>query len=258
MLPSVQQHRSVTLPKEVAELSDSETRKFFGFLERKQRWGLSWRGRLVLGLVALLVSYEIFFDVHSFLAVTHRVDTKVLVVEGWIQKYGFLAAANEFHNGGYEQIFATGGPENGSGSYVNDYQTLASAAAGELKKIGIPENVIQVVPSQVIGRERTYSSAVALRDWLLEHGRTVEKLNIITNDCHARRTQLLFQQALGNQVRVGVIAVSNPDYDPKYWWRYSEGVREVISEGTAYIYARVFFHPRNVEPETLKSETLKR
>jgi hypothetical protein len=40
-----------------------------------------------------------------------------------------------------------------------------------------------------------------------------------------------------------VIAVSNPDYDPKDWWRYSDGVREVIGETIAYIYARCFFYP---------------
>jgi len=252
MLPSVQQRRSTALRlNEMSELSNSESRRFFGFLERKQRWELSWRGWLVLGLLTLLVGYEVFLNVHSFLAVTHRVNTKVLVVEGWIQRYGFLAAEKEFKTAGYERIFTTGGPENGSGGYVNDYQTLASAAAEELKKIGVPERVIQVVPSHEIGRERTFSSAIALREWLLEHGTILDSLNIITNDCHARRTQLLFQQALGKNVKVGIIAVPNPDYDPRYWWRYSDGVREVISEGAAYIYARVFFHPRDSKTGTV-------
>ena len=42
---------------------------------------------------------------------------------------------------------------------------------------------------------------------------------------------------------VGIIAVPNPDYDSKHWWRYSEGVKDVISEGAAYVYARFFFWP---------------
>jgi hypothetical protein len=37
-----------------------------------------------------------------------------------------------------------------------------------------------------------------------------------------------------------VIAVANPDYDARHWWRYSEGVRDVISEGIAYLYAKFF------------------
>ena len=42
---------------------------------------------------------------------------------------------------------------------------------------------------------------------------------------------------------VGIIAVSNADYNPKQWWRYSDGVREVIGESIAYIYAKFFFYP---------------
>ena len=29
---------------------------------------------------------------------------------------------------------------------------------------------------------------------------------------------------------VGIIAVPSPDYDPHRWWRYSEGVKDVVSE----------------------------
>ena len=62
---------------------------------------------------------------------------------------------------------------------------------------------------------------------------------------------LLYQKALGKNVTVGIIAVSNPDYDPKDWWRYSDGVREVIGESLAYIYARFFFYP-SAAPSTKK------
>lgn len=72
---------------------------------------------------------------------------------------------------------------------------------------------------------------------------TVGSLNVVTENTHARRTRFLFQEAFGKNVKVGIIAVPNPDYDASYWWRYSEGVREVISEAIAYVYARLFFHP---------------
>jgi hypothetical protein len=41
-----------------------------------------------------------------------------------------------------------------------------------------------------------------------------------------------------------VIAVEDREYDPARWWRYSEGVKEVISEGAGYLYARFFFYPK--------------
>jgi hypothetical protein len=60
---------------------------------------------------------------------------------------------------------------------------------------------------------------------------------------HARRTRLLFQKAFGDEAGVGIIAISSPDYDGAHWWLYSEGVRDVVGETLAYLYAQVFFHP---------------
>ena len=74
-----------------------------------------------------------------------------------------------------------------------------------------------------------------------EHDSSVHAINVLTQDVHARRTRLLFQRALGERATVGIIAVSNPDYDAGHWWRYSEGVRDVISEAIAYLYARFLF-----------------
>ena len=100
-----------------------------------------------------------------------------------------------------------------------------------------------MVPSHVMGRDRTYSSALALRDWLRAHDVQVRSLNIVTEGAHARRTRLLFEKALGPNVTVGVIAVPSPDFDARRWWRYSEGVEEVVTEGVAYLYAKFFFLP---------------
>jgi len=222
---------------------DHLSQKLWGILRRKECWGLSWRGWLLVTSAGLVAAYLAFLNIHPFLAVTHRVNTNVLVVEGMIQQYAIRAGAEEFKNGSYERIFTTGGPESGNGGYVNDYYTSASVAAESLKGFGIRDDVVQMVPSRVFARERTYSSAIALRDWFREHNLAIHSFNVLTQDCHARRTQLLYQKALGRNVTVGIIAVSNPDYDPKDWWRYSDGVREVIGESIAYIYAKFFFYP---------------
>ncbi len=60
----------------------------------------------------------------------------------------------------------------------------------------------------------------------------MDDINVLTEDAHARRTWLLFQEALGrDMLKVGIIAVPSPDYDPSRWWRTSAGVREVLDEG---------------------------
>jgi hypothetical protein len=240
--------QKMTVARDIVLARSHTSKRFWGILVRKERWGLSGRGWLLVISVALFATCVVFWNVYPFLAVTHRVNANILVVEGWIHRYALRSAAEEFHSGSYERIFTTGGPENGSGGYVNDYQTSASVGSEALKKQGIPDEVIQMAPSRVIGRDRTYSSAIALRECFRENNIPVHGINVLTEDCHARRTELLYQKALGKNVEVGIIAVANPDYNPKYWWRYSEGVREVIGESIAYIYARLFFYPFTTPP----------
>ena len=54
---------------------------------------------------------------------------------------------------------------------------------------------------------------------------------------------MLFQDAFGQDVTVGVISAPDPDYDAAHWWRSSEGVREILGESIAYLYAKFVFHP---------------
>ena len=160
-----------------------------------------------------------------------------------MHEYAIRAAVEEFRSGSYRRVFATGGPVEGNGGYTNDFQTAASVAADLLRKAGVPDGSLQMVPSRVMDRDRTYGSAIALRNWFRQHNMPVSGIEIITEDLHARRSRFLFQKALGDKVTVGVIAVPNPDYDAKHWWRYSQGVRDVLSEGIAYLYARFLFYP---------------
>jgi uncharacterized SAM-binding protein YcdF (DUF218 family) len=221
----------------------STHRALWGLLSRKQRWSLSWRGGMVLASAILLVGALCIKTVYPFLATTHRVNANILVVEGWIHEYAIRAAVKEFQRNHYQRIFTTGGPVVGSGAYINDFNTSASVGADLLKKNGLANESVQMVPSRVMDRDRTYASAVALRNWFREHNMAVSGINVVTEDLHARRTRLLFKKALEKNVAVGIIAVANPDYDARHWWRYSDGVRELIGESIAYIYARFFFYP---------------
>jgi uncharacterized SAM-binding protein YcdF (DUF218 family) len=242
--------RSVSPSPELT--SSPKQRAFGGLLVRKYRWGLSLPAKLLLLIVACVLLTIAFRNTYSFLATTQRVDSDVLVVEGWIHPYAIQVAANEFRNYSYQRVFSTGGPVVGKGGYINDYQTAASVGADLLKKAGIPPDLIQMVPSHVMGRDRTYSSALALRDWLHEHDVRVRSLNIVTEGAHARRTRLLFEKALGPDINVGVISVNSPDFDAKRWWHYSEGVEDVIDEGIGYLYARFVFPASSELPRSRK------
>lgn len=218
-------------------------KKFFGLCSLRPRWGLSGRGWMFLFLSIVLGTVLYVRCVHAFLAPTHREPSRILVVEGWVHEYCHAAAVKEFQSFGYEKVYVTGGPVVGTAGYINDFQTSASVGEDLLIKNGLAPALVQRAPSHESGRDRTYSSAVALREWCRTNAVTLTNFNVLTEDVHARRTQLLFQKAFGHEVRVGVVAVPDPEYNPSRWWRYSEGVRQILAESVAYIYAKFIFMP---------------
>src|SRR5438128_6065724 len=172
-------------------------RAMWGVFDRRERWLLSWRGQLIVASALLLVGALVLKGAYPFLAITHRVDANIFVVEGRIHEYAIRAAVKEFQSNHYQRVFTTGEPVVGSGGYINDFYTSASVGADLLKKWGLPDERLQMVPSRVMDRDRTYGSGVALRNWFHEHNMAVSGIDVVTEDLHARRTRLLFEEALG-------------------------------------------------------------
>lgn len=218
-------------------------RRWGGMIERKERWGLTWRARAILLFSALLLALIFGLAIRPFLAVTARVPGNILVFEGWCHAFSAHQALLEMGANGYDYIYCTGGPVDGSGPYSGDQNTTAAVGAQELARAGMPVSRIRIAAARDFGRDRTYNSALALRAWLQAHGVSVTGVNIITEGAHARRSRLLFRRAFGPGTPVGVIAEQTPDFKPRTWWKTSEGVREVIGETIAYVYVRLFFHP---------------
>lgn len=70
--------------------------------------------------------------------------------------------------------------------------------------------------------------------------RRAASVNVLTEGPTARRARLMFEKALGDGVRVGVVALPPRNYDSDHWWRSSEGVRTITGEVLGYGYARLF------------------
>jgi hypothetical protein len=78
-----------------------------------------------------------------------------------------------------------------------------------LKERGVPDTALTAVPAGPASRDRTYSNAVALREWVRRSGLRLEALDLVSQGPHARRSRLLYQLALGPQVRVGIFATQS-------------------------------------------------
>src|SRR5436189_5294163 len=89
-------------------------RAMWGVFVRKERWSLSWRGRLIVASTVLLLVALVLKGVYPFLAITHRVNANILVVEGWIHEYAIQAAVKDVRNNRYQRVFTTDGREGGN------------------------------------------------------------------------------------------------------------------------------------------------
>jgi hypothetical protein len=180
-------------------------------------------------------------NVHPFLAVNQPAAADVLVVEGWIPQYALQQCSLLITTGKYQRVVTVGGPISGVRPPAADDDTYAYVAARFMQKMG--QSAIEIIPSNLAARDRTFRCASDLKQWLALQQLTPRAVNVVTLGPHARRSRLLFQKAFGDETEVGVIAIDNAEYDAREWWRYSEGIKEVISEFTAYIYARFLFNP---------------
>lgn len=194
---------------------------------------------LILTFFLICLCFFLFF-VHPFLSHSKQVKGEILVVEGWMPDYCLEQTASLFKKGGYKLILTAGGPLK-NGSYLKEYNTYAELAAATLKSIGVAESLIVAVSAPYSRKDRTFQSALSIKAWVQSSDKKINSLEVCSLGAHTRRTGYLFNKAFRKDVDIGTIAIRNRDYNPVFWFIYSEGVREVISELIAYIYAKYFF-----------------
>lgn len=179
--------------------------------------------------------------IHPFLAVTDINQKGYLVVEGWLPDYALEEAIQRFRDHPYEVILTTGVPLE-TGYHLSEYKDYAHLAKESLIAIaGDPSLPVIAVPTPHVERNRTYATAVKVREWFQAEDIDVRTLDVVTVGVHARRSRLLYQLVFGNEVSVGVWSVADADYEAGRWWAGSEGVKQTLTEFIGYCYVRLFF-----------------
>jgi len=215
---------------------------FWGLISKRERYGLTLRGYIILAGMSIALLVLGAWNLLPFLAVNVPVVGDIMVVEGWLPRYAIATAVRDFKKEDYKLLVTTGVPF-GVGSPLRIYGTSADLAASCVRSMDFDEEKLVAVSTPDVKRHRTYESALQLKKWLKSKGLKIKALNIYTLGPHARRSRLLFRCVFAPEVEVGVIAVNSRDYEPNRWWTYSSGVRQVLDEAIAYIYAKFFFSP---------------
>jgi hypothetical protein len=198
-------------------------------------------GWLVLLFMVTATIVLVGRSLHSFLAPNEPVGARVLVVEGWMDPDGLDQAVAAFRAGGYERVVTTGGPIGWP--ELHGYTTYAELAAGYLKRHGLADASVTAVPAPESAQDRTFLSAVMVREWAKRSGHAFDALDVFSSGTHARRSRLFYRLAFGPNVAVGVYAARSSDYDTDAWWQTSTGARDVLDQAIGLLWVKCFFRP---------------
>ncbi len=200
---------------------------------------LGW-GVVTIGLGLVLVSLVLL--VYPFLAPTQPVAGEILVVEGWLPDYALDEAKERFEKENYEFLVTTGGLLS-KGRHLSPHETWASLSASILNAKGISREKIIMAPTTFAPeRDRTYHSVLQVKKKFNERGLVPKSIDVVSLGAHSRRTWLMFETVF-TSMKIGIVALQPRSYDTSRWWVSSAGVRDIISETVAYLYARLIFSP---------------
>lgn len=197
--------------------------------------GLIFLLLLVIGGLFLLKQLAIILAPNAPLA-----ERTYLVVEGWQDEDSLLSALAIFNAEGYQYMITTGGPNRRFLSPA--HASYAEQAGAFMLEHGLSADRLIEIPAPESAQERTYLSAVMVRDWLALKDANLTELNVHTSDVHARRTRYLYQRAFGD-VKIGIYSAAPQSFELKRWWKTSDGAKSVITELIGNVWVSCCFHP---------------
>jgi uncharacterized SAM-binding protein YcdF (DUF218 family) len=196
-------------------------------------------GWLCLIVVTLMPAVWWVFQGESLLSRTDRLSADVLVVEGWIGRNAIQAAAQEFRQGHYTYLVASGGLTSAEG-WQQGGDSYADMAGNELKRAGIASEKIVVANATSPKRQRTFESAFETKVALSERSIHPKSMNVFTWGPHARRSRLVFAKVFSNETAVGVISWTPPSYSDQPWWSSSDRAKDFLTESFGYLFEAAF------------------
>jgi len=218
------------------------TVRHYWIINRKERWGLSPWGWLLILVVTGFLIYLITTHIYPFLAPVKPIKAQVLVVEGSAPDYLLDSAMQQFSHGNYQLLATTGIPLEW-GHLLAQYKNSALVAAASLKAMGFDTTRLIAVATNEIRNNRTFNAALAFAHFIKAKYPQYKSVNLMSYGAHSRRSWMMYKEALGPDYQVGVISIPSFYYNRYNWWKSSKGFREVINELIGYVYVELFFKP---------------
>lgn len=220
--------------------------KFPILFKRRYCYFPTFSGMLFIVVILVFLSGLVAKNFANFLALNVPVSSHYLVVEGWLPKTGLKEALIEFERGDYDLLITSGGPD--ISEFDLGYLSYAERAGDELLKMGLDPSKLVIAPSPASAQDRTYLSAVMVRNKLAERLKAMpDSINVFSSDVHSRRSYILYKLAFRNtSTQIGIVA-ANPDrFNLASWWQTSEGAKSVLTEMFGWLWTKCCFVPHEV------------
>ncbi len=198
---------------------------------RPTRWGF-----LLIFLLIGVLAVGLISTLYPFLAQNAPVpQPELIIIEGWLGDAELASVLANDQPGALWVV--TGGPIQ-FGASLFEEKTYAEVSAVRLRKLGIPPEAIIVASAPNTSKNRTYVSALAVREKLEEAGLFGRPANLYTLGAHSRRSFFLYRRAFGPDAPLGVVSLESTEYDLHRWCCSSLAFRHVVSEWIAWFYVQ--------------------
>ena len=212
---------------------------------RRQVWLPTFWGALVVLAVVLALGALLLPRVGAYLAPSERAGSngaRTLVVEGWLDDDSLDDAIELAQSGRYERVVTSGGPIE-TWREIQPWPTYAERAADYLRRHGVRDAPVFAAPAPELMQDRSYLSAVFVREWLRAKEPSLAALDVFSAGVHARRSRLVYRMAFGPGVAIGIVAAPPHRYRLDRWWSTSEGTKAVLGEMLSLAWTKCCFWP---------------
>src|SRR4051812_8137029 len=184
--------------------------------KRKEIWVPTRKGWLAIVVTIAALIFGAIRVTVPFLSPTKPAGARILVVEGWISEAGIQRAIELDNQNHYAAVIAAGQPIE-KGMDISHYEDYANLGASRLLALGLKSTNLVKIPSPKSKRDRTYHTALKVREHLLTKTE-YRSIDLISDSVHARRSWYLYRRACEPEIKVGIIAAPSPQFDPNHWW----------------------------------------
>ena len=210
-------------------------------LRKKEIWVPTPKGWLII--IALVVAFVLIYlnGVYSFLALNAPVEAKTLVVADWLPDEAQKEVLDIINDNNYDLLLVAGGQKL-YGWNATKFSSSSELLRVKLIERGFDSTKVIAISDIEVERDRTFNAALSTKKWIDHSGDEIDNINVVSIGAHSRRSLLLYQEAFdSSNINIGIIALSEHQYDKNKWWRTSEGTKTILGETVAYIHTKLFF-----------------